>query len=113
MAKYLIDANLPRRLKVWSSDECLFVHDINPSWRDHEIRKFGYDRGLTIVTKDADFADFMFVGLPTPRIIHIRLGNMKFAEFEAYLERVWDDVCQMSEGYHLVRLYRDRIEGVD
>lgn len=113
MAKYLIDANLPRRLTLWSSEEYLFVHDINPAWLDHEIRKFAYDRNLTIVTKDADFADFMFVGLPTPRIIHIRLGNMKFAEFEAYLERVWADVCRSSDSYRLVRLYRDQIEAVD
>jgi len=26
---------------------------------------------------------------------------------------VWSDVCNMSDGYRLVRLYRDRIEGVD
>ncbi|RIA55132.1 DUF5615 family PIN-like protein [Dichotomicrobium thermohalophilum] len=113
MAKYLIDANLPRKLKIWSTDQYLFVHDINPSWLDHEIRKFAHERDLTIVTKDADFSDFMFVGMPTPRIIHIRLGNMKFAELEAYLERVWGDVCRMSDEYRLVRLYRDRIEAVD
>jgi predicted nuclease of predicted toxin-antitoxin system len=113
MAKYLIDANLPRRLKVWSSDEYLFVHDINPAWLDRDILKYAYDRDLTIVTKDADFADFMFVGIPTPRIIHIRLGNMKFADMDAHLQRVWNDVCNMSDSYRLVRLYRDRIEGVD
>jgi len=113
MAKYLIDANLPRRLKVWSSDEYLFVHDINPAWLDHDIRRYAYGRDLTIVTKDADFADFMFVGLPTPRIIRIRVGNMTFADMDAYLQRVWSDVCNMSDSYRLVRLYGDRIEGVD
>lgn len=113
MAKYLIDANLPRRLRIWSSAQYLFVHDINPSWLDHDIREFAYDRNLTIVTKDADFADFMLVGIPTPRIIHIRLGNMKFAELESYLERVWDEVCKMSDNYRLVQLYRDRIEAID
>lgn len=79
----------------------------------HEIREFAYSRNLTIVTKDADFADFMLVGIPTPPIIHIRLGNMKFAELEAYLEQVWGEVPRMSETHRLVRLYRDRIEGID
>jgi hypothetical protein len=31
MARYLIDANLPRHLTVWNGEACVFVADIDPA----------------------------------------------------------------------------------
>ena len=50
---------------------------------------------------------------PPPRVIHIKIGNMKMREFHLLITRVWDDVCTMSEDFKLVRVYSNKIEGID
>jgi predicted nuclease of predicted toxin-antitoxin system len=68
---------------------------------------------LTIVTKDADFSDLVLLNEPPPRVIHIKFGNMKMREFHQLLSKIWTDVCLLSEDYKLVRVYQNRIEGVE
>ena len=50
---------------------------------------------------------------PPPRVIHIKLGNMKMKEFHQLLSRIWNDVCIMSEEFKLIRVYSNKIEGID
>jgi hypothetical protein len=38
---------------------------------------------------------------------------MKMREFHQALSKVWADVCLLSEDYKLVRVYQNRIEGLD
>src|SRR5437588_12494695 len=61
MAGYLIDANLPRWFSLWADGNCQFVHDLDPAWSDSEIWRYAEERGLTIVTKDADFSDRVLI----------------------------------------------------
>ncbi len=50
---------------------------------------------------------------PPPRVIHIKLGNMKMKEFHQKISGVWSDVCSISKEYKLVRVYSSKIEGID
>lgn len=34
MKKYLVDANLPSKIKVWQTNEFEFVNKINDEWTD-------------------------------------------------------------------------------
>ncbi len=54
MARYLIDANLPRWFSLWSGGDCKFVHDLGADWSDTEIWYYAALNQLTIVSKDAD-----------------------------------------------------------
>lgn len=112
MARYLIDANLPRRFSLWSSSDYVFVHDIGPSWSDTAIWGYAASNALTIVSKDADFSDRVLVGLQGPSVIHVRVGNLTLAELHRHLTRIWADVCKSSDACRLVQVYRDRIESV-
>jgi len=112
MSKYIIDANLPYYFSLWNNEDYVHVIDIDPHMKDSEIWKYAKENGLTIVTKDADFSDLVLLNNPPPRVIHIKLGNMKMKDFHNAIDSIWEDVLKMSSEYKLVRAYKDKIEGI-
>ena len=113
MKKYLIDANLPYYFSLWRDDIYEHVIDLDPHMKDSEIWTYAQKNRLTIITKDADFSDRILLHKPPPRVIHIRLGNMKMKTFYKIMCEIWDDVLTMSSTHKLVNVYVDRIEGID
>jgi predicted nuclease of predicted toxin-antitoxin system len=113
MLKYLIDANLPYYFSLWASDEYIHVKDINDEWSDSQIWQYAKERNLTIVTKDVDFSDRMLLNEPPPRVIHIKLGNMKMKPFHALISSIWEEVCELSKHCKLVRIFEKRVDGID
>jgi len=113
MARYLIDANLPRWFSLWSGVDYEFVHDIGPEWSDTKIWQYAASKALTIVTKDADFSHRVLLTANGPSVIHIRVGNLIIGDLHRYLSGVWPTVCRASERCRLVQVYRNRIESVE
>jgi predicted XRE-type DNA-binding protein/predicted nuclease of predicted toxin-antitoxin system len=89
VARYLIDANLPRWFSLWAGGDCEFVHDLGAEWSDTRIWNHAAAGGLTIVSKDADFSDRAFLTDEGPSVIHIRVGNLTMVELHRYLTSVW------------------------
>ena len=112
MHKYIVDANLPYYFALWNNDDYEHVIDIDPHMKDSSIWKYAKENNLTIVTKDTDFSDLVLMSNPPPRVIHIKLGNMNMKEFHQAIDNIWDEVLAMSREYKLVRVYRDKIEGI-
>jgi len=112
MIKYIIDANLPYYFSLWRREEYQHVIDIDPNMKDSEIWKYARENNLIIVTKDADFSDLVLLNNPPPRVIHIKLGNMKMKAFHSAIDTIWDKVLLMSQEYKLVRVYHNKIEGI-
>jgi len=81
MNRYIIDANLPYYFSLWKDEKYEHVIDINSNMKDSEIWSYAKENDLTIVTKDADFSDRIMLSNPPPRVIHIKLGNMKMKAF--------------------------------
>lgn len=113
MAKYLIDANLPYYFAPWCGDDYRHVFDLNDEWPDAEIWEYARMNRLTIVTKDTDFSDLMLMSDPPPRVIHVKVGNMKLKQFYDFINRNWDDIRTMSDRFKIVRVFQDRIEGIE
>jgi len=113
VARYLIDANLPRWFALWAGGDCEFVHDLGADWSDTQIWAYAAANGLTIVSKDADFSDRALLSAAGPRVIHIRVGNLTMGDFHTYLSGIWAEVCRASDACRLVQVYRDRIESID
>ena len=112
MKKYIIDANLPYYFSLWRDEEYEHVIDIDPHMKDSAIWSYAREHNLTIVTKDADFSDRILLLTPPPRVIHIKLGNMKMKIFHHAISNIWDDVLLLSKEYKLVSVYADKIEGI-
>ncbi len=98
---------------MWSGTDYQHVKDIDDTLKDSEIWKYAKENSLTIVTKDADFSDFVLMSEPPPRVIHVKLGNMKIRDFHQHLTKIWKETEEMSQSYKLVRIDEDRIEGID
>jgi predicted nuclease of predicted toxin-antitoxin system len=112
MQRYIIDANLPYYFSLWRDEVYEHVIDIDPNMKDGEIWAYAREHNLTIVTKDADFSELVLLNTPPPRVIHIKLGNMKIKAFHNAIDKIWSDVLAMSCEYKLVRVYADKIEGI-
>lgn len=112
MAKYLIDANLPYYFNLWNSPNYLHQLDLRPDADDSEIWEFAKQNNLIIVTKDADFSDRIMFATPPPRVIHIRVGNMKFVDFHYFMTKIWPEIEKLAIENKLINVFKDRIETI-
>jgi len=110
MAVYLIDVNLPYYFSLWNTVDYIHQKDINDEWTDEQIWVYAQQNNLTIITKDADFSNKIMLRQPPPKVIHIRLGNMKMKVFHETLIGVWQDVTALNQEYKLINVFTDRIE---
>ena len=102
MTRYLIDANLPYRFSLWHGDDYLHVFDLGDDLQDSAIWNYATENHLTIVTKDTDFSDRIMLTEPPPRVIHLRIGNMRLRDLFGFLQRVWPRVTELSASSRLV-----------
>ncbi|WP_326936583.1 DUF5615 family PIN-like protein [Flavobacterium sp. PL11] len=73
---------------------------------------YAKENNLTIISKDSDFSNKIIMSSPPPKVIHIRFGNIKMNQFYNAVSKLWDDVVEMNEGYKLVNVFQNRIEGI-
>jgi predicted nuclease of predicted toxin-antitoxin system len=111
--RFLIDANLPYRFTLWSGEDFQHMRDVGETWTDSQIWQYARSHQLIIVTKDTDFSDRIMVSNPPPRVVHIRLGNMRMRDFHGLISDLWPQIVALSAGNRLVRVYRDRIEAIE
>ena len=113
MIEFLIDVNLPHRFRFWSDQRFRHVREINDEWSDSQIWQYAKENGLTIITKDVDFSNRIITSEPPPKVIHLKVGNMKLKEFWDYIDANWEAMEWMSRDHKLVDVYRDKIIGID
>ena len=113
MVKFLIDANLPYRFGLWRGENCQHVFDLNDAWTDAEIWRYATEHDLVIVTKDADFSDWIILNIPPPRVVHLRVGNMKMRDFHTFMQRVCPQICGLAESHKLLIVHKNQIECVE
>ncbi|MGQ0542927.1 MAG: DUF5615 family PIN-like protein [Blastocatellia bacterium] len=86
---------------------------MDDEWTDTQIWDYAKRNELTIVSKDSDFSNRVIFNLPPPKVIHIRLGNLKMRDFFGAINSVWDEVLDLNQGHKLVTVFRDRIEAIE
>ncbi len=113
MTKFLIDVNLPFKIKPWHDKRFQHVWEINDEWNDSQIWEYAKEKDLTIITKDADFSNRIVTVEPPPKVIHLKVGNMRLNEFRHFVFTNWEKVERMSIAHKLVDVYKDKIIGID
>lgn len=113
MARYLIDVNLPYRFSLWAGDEYIHIRDIDERMSDSEIWSYAGKHELVIVTKDVDFSDRALVTTPPPRVIHLRLGNLRIRDLHQFLNAKWPRIMELSADYRLVTVFTNRFEAIE
>lgn len=113
MVKFLIDVNLPRYFSLWNHVEYIHQIDIDDKMLDNVIWEYAKTNDLTIITKDSDFSNKILFNKPPPKVIHIRVGNMKIKDFQAMMFKVWEDVLTLNKDHKLVNVFLERIEAIE
>ena len=87
MNGFLLDENLPHRLRFQPSLPIQHASDLGPHPTDADLWEYAKRNDLAIVTKDADFSDLILVCVAPPRVIHLRFGNLRRDDFHAFLAK--------------------------
>ncbi|AHF93300.1 hypothetical protein OPIT5_26865 [Opitutaceae bacterium TAV5] len=107
---YLVDAQLPPALAQWLREagynEACAVRELGlRDADDGEIWKEAHARGLTVITKDEDFAQRAQTGAPGPQIIWLRIGNTSNAALRAWLlPRIPQIAALLAQGCRVVEV---------
>ena len=109
---FLIDANLPYRFELWRGSAFTHVFDLDDTWTDSKIWSYAREKDIVIVSKDADFSDRIILAEPRPRVIRIRIGNMKMREFHSFIARAWQEAAALIKSNKLVIIHQHAIECV-
>jgi predicted nuclease of predicted toxin-antitoxin system len=109
---FLIDANLPYNFDLWNNPRFVHVNDLNDTWTDEEIWEYAKKNDLIIISKDTDFSNKIIIKSPPPKVIHLRVGNLKIKDFHKFLHDIWPTLEKKIKKFKLIRVYKDKIEGI-
>lgn len=112
MAKFLVDSNIPQTLNAWQNENFLYAIKLNIERDDSVIWDYAKQHALTIITKDTDFVNRIIVSIPPPKVIHFRLGNMRYSDFRIFVRDNWERISLYSLNFKLVLVYPNSIEGI-
>jgi len=112
MIGFLIDANLPYKFHLWNNENFIHVKDIDDEWTDSQIWVYAKINRLTIVSKDTDFSNRIILVDPPPKVIHIKVGNMRMKDFHQFMVSNWEKIVRLSESHKLVNVHRGSISGI-
>lgn len=106
----LIDENLPGTLELPTEVPIVHARSLGIQLADDAIWRHARERGLVILTKDADFFDRLILEGAPPSVVWLRVGNMRRRDLDLLLARVWPKVEVALQGAALIEVYEDRIE---
>lgn len=114
---YLLDENLPARLfhPPAGIPIALPIHharDLGANPTDSDLWEAARRHHWVIVSKDADFADRAMIATPPPWVVHLRVGNLRLAQFHAFVARIWPRVEALLPAHKLINVYPDRLEAI-
>lgn len=112
MRGFVLDENLPRRIRFVPRLPLIHVSDLGQSLTDSSLWEYARVNEYVIVTKDTDFSHRAVISSPPPWVVHLRIGNVRRKEFHLFLERVWPTVESFLPAHKLVNVFFDRIEGI-
>ena len=112
MRGYLLDENLPARLRCSPSLPVVHFSKAGSKPSDTQIWEFARQNELVIVSKDADFSERIIMQSPPPWVVHLRFGNLRRNDFHALLARVWPQIESLLKTHKLVNVYASRLEGI-
>lgn len=112
--KFLVDAQLPRRLSHRLKDighDSVHTFDLPDGNRtpDFEINRLSVDEQRVVITKDADFVDSLIVkGVPY-KLLLISTGNLRNKDFESLFFNNLDAIMSGFESLVFIEIDRESL----
>lgn len=112
MTGFLFDENLPAVTGLSTDLPVIHAPSLGPRLSDSALWEHAKRHHLVIVTKDADFSQRIILASPPPRVVHLRIGNMRRGEFDEWLKRFWPRIEAAARDHKLVNVFRTHIQAV-
>lgn len=97
--RFLLDQNIPPAMVGWLAEmgaDAIHVRERGlASADDGAVLAFAIQEGLTIVSKDADFK--RLTRRDGPKVVWLKIGNARNAEFKIWLVLRWPWVLRQLE----------------
>ncbi len=111
--KYLIDVNVPDSVSIFKGKQFTFVKNLDPTWSDREIWHFALQNGFVIVTKDSDFFYWAMATEQAPKIVHLKIGNMRLQAFSDWINKNWNAIETLLEKNVLITAYQNHLDVIE
>lgn len=108
----LLDQNLPARLRFTLSLPVFHANAFGASPSESQLWRLAREHDWVILIKDADFSARIILAGPPPRVVHLRRGNLRLADFHLRLASAWPQVEALLPAHKLVNVFKDRIEAI-
>lgn len=112
MKHLLIDENLPISLARLLPIDCSHATDLGTQASDQLLWNHARERHWVVLTRDTDFFDRIMLQGPPPKVIWIRLGNIRRADLESLLIRLWPAILNLLSDADLVEVHPTSLEAV-
>jgi hypothetical protein len=111
---FVPDENVPLRLAFQPSLPVVSSGSVlGKGAEDSDLWDYARERGLVIVSKDADFSARILISTPPPWIVHLRFGNLRRRDFHTLLNRMWPHIEALLPKHKMIAVYADRIEAME
>lgn len=112
--KFLIDAQLPRKMRSWFSDagvDALHTLDMPTGNRstDEQIRRFSESDGRVLISKDADFVDSHLLTGHPQKLLLISTGNLSNSAFASLLVPLIPELDHLFQTHSFLELTSEGI----
>lgn len=112
MKRLLIDENLPFSLGVRLGLDYIHASQIAEQASDSLLWKWAREHDYVVLTRDTDFFDRLLRHGPPPKVIWIRLGNIRKNDLLRVIEARWPAIEQQILSHDLVEIYADHLEAL-
>jgi len=106
----LIDENLPASLAAGLPIICSHACDLGARPTDNELWQHARERNWTTLTRDTDFFDRLMLEGPPPKVIWVRLGNIRKKDLESMLFRLWPRILELMSDADLIEVHPESLE---
>ena len=106
----LIDENLPASLVAILPLDCSHATDLGEQATDRQIWEYARAKNSTILTRDTDFFDRLMLDGPPPKVIWVRLGNIRKRDLENLLLHLWPQVTALLADADLIAIHHGSLE---
>lgn len=110
MIHLLIDENLPASLAEHLPVSCAHATDLGAQLTDHQLWAHARDNQWIILTRDSDFFDRLMLDGPPPKVVWVRLGNIRRKDLEAMMQRLWPRIASLLVSADLIEVHPGSVE---
>ena len=112
MMHLLIDENLPASLADHLPVSCSHATDLGDQPTDQQLWAHARDKQWVILTRDSDFFDRLMLDGPPPKVVWVRLGNIRRKDLEAMMRRLWPRIASLLVDADLIEVHEGSLETI-